>query len=299
MSTRPTSLVPQLDPVAVARWRQRPCPIPAWLPDEVGHRMVQRLSWIRLQPTSWVDWLPQCAGQQSTRALQALYAGAPYAVGPEACAPSPHVRWPWLSRLPWLLRRMPHMAHPVASPTPGADMLWANMALHLYPNPVELMHTWLSLLKVDGFVMCSGLGPDTLKEVREVYAQAGWPPPMHPYTDMHDWGDMLVQAGFAEPVMDMERITLAYDSTDKLLQDLRQWGRNWHSLRSPGLRGRRWHEALKHALAQGLPRNDQGQMTLTIEVIYGHAYKPAPRPAVRQQSEWTVDEMRDMLKRAT
>jgi malonyl-CoA O-methyltransferase len=58
--------------------------------------------------------------------------------------------------------------------------------------------------------MFSCLGPDTLRELRALYAALGWPPPAHEFTDMHDWGDMLVASGFAEPVMDMERITLSF-----------------------------------------------------------------------------------------
>jgi malonyl-CoA O-methyltransferase len=59
--------------------------------------------------------------------------------------------------------------------------------------------------------MFSCFGPDTLRELREHLPVAlGWPAPAHEFTDMHDWGDMLAQAGFAEPVMDMERITLTF-----------------------------------------------------------------------------------------
>src|SRR5437667_54375 len=83
--------------------------------------------------------------------------------------------------------------------------------------PQALLAGWHQALKVGGFLMFSCLGPDTARELREVYAQLGWPPAGHELTDMHDWGDMLVQTGFAEPVMDMERITLTYETPARLL----------------------------------------------------------------------------------
>ena len=86
------------------------------------------------------------------------------------------------------------------------------------------MAQWHRALAVDGYLMFSCLGPDTAKELRAVYADMGWPPAGHAFTDMHDWGDMLVQAGFAEPVMDMERITLTFATPQRLLEELRELG---------------------------------------------------------------------------
>src|SRR5205814_4613696 len=122
----------------------------------------------------------------------------------------------------------------------------------------------------DGFLMFSCLGPDSLRELRGLYAQEGWPPPAHDFTDMHDWGDMLVGAGFAEPVMDMERITLTWESPQRLLAELRELGANLHPARFPALRGRRWRERLDEELARSLTGAD-GRLALTFEIIYGHA----------------------------
>jgi malonyl-CoA O-methyltransferase len=107
---------------------------------------------------------------------------------------------------------------------------------------------------------------------------------------MHDWGDMLASNGFAEPVMDMERITLTFDTPERLLTELRGLGRNLHSGRFAQLRGRRWHQALLQAL-------NRRPLQLTFEVIYGHAFKPQPRLSVSAHSEITLDEMREALGR--
>jgi malonyl-CoA O-methyltransferase len=106
---------------------------------------------------------------------------------------------------------------------------------------------------------------------------------------MHDWGDMLVAAGFAEPVMDMERITLTFQSPERLLEELRGLGRNLHLNRFAGLRGRQWLRQLKATLAKD-------PLELEFEVIYGHAFKPLPRLALRSETVLTLAQMKDSLR---
>jgi malonyl-CoA O-methyltransferase len=112
---------------------------------------------------------------------------------------------------------------------------------------------------------------------------------------------MLLHAGFAEPVMDMERITLTFASAPRLLQELRELGINLHPQRFAGLRGRRWYAQLLHEMEQrlgspSLSSSDDGTLSLTFEIIYGHAFKPAPRVAVTGESAVSLQEMRTMLR---
>jgi malonyl-CoA O-methyltransferase len=196
------------------------------------------------------------------------------------------------------------------APAGQAQMLWSNMALHVHPDPQALLRQWHEALAVDGFVMFSCLGPDSMRELRDVYAHLGWPPPTHDFTDMHDWGDLLVQAGFAEPVMDMERITLTYGNAEALLADLRALGRNLNASRHPGLRGRGWRRRLVAALeeAGALSRPGGGserepvtgeaagrRLHLTFEIIYGHALKPTPRAKVAAQTQVPLQDLKAML----
>ena len=143
--------------------------------------------------------------------------------------------------------------------------------------------------------MFSCLGPDTAIELRVLYEDLGWPAAGHDLTDMHDWGDMLVQAGFAEPVMDMERITLTYETPARLLQELRGLGRNLHLARFAGLRGRQWRARLESELVQRLKFGPDERLSLTFEVIYGHALKPQPKIKVSAMSSVSVRDMRSML----
>jgi malonyl-CoA O-methyltransferase len=125
----------------------------------------------------------------------------------------------------------------------------------------------------------------------------GWPAPAHEFTDMHDWGDMLVGAGFAEPVMDMERITLTFSSPKQLLDELRGLGRNLHVGRFQHLRGKEWLKKLHTQLQTHLTDpEDPQRLRLTFEIIYGHAFKPQPRIPVKAETTLSIDEMRAVLK---
>ena len=288
---------PTLDPVASARWAAWPHVQSPWLNEEIGRRMEDRLQWIRLHPASWIDWAPVSGGLQTHRQLRARYPQAQCHVVESSAARERLARQtlqaPWWKR--WLQSRAVTFG---ASVDGGADMLWANMALHNSDNPQALLQQWHQLLAVDGFLMFSCLGPDTLRELAEVYQAHGWPAPSHAFTDMHDWGDMLVQAGFAEPVMDMERITLTYADADSLLAECRLLGRNLHRERFAHLRGKRWLAQLKDALLSLAKPEQDGRLSLTVEVIYGHALRPLPRPKVQAQSAVSLQDMRSMLSQS-
>jgi malonyl-CoA O-methyltransferase len=113
---------------------------------------------------------------------------------------------------------------------------------------------------------------------------------------MHDWGDMLAETGFAEPVMDMERIVLTYADVGSLVTDLRGLGRNLASDRCATVRSRGWSKHWQQALNERLPRTPDGRFSLTFEVIYGHAFKPVPRVAVAAESAIPIGSMREMLR---
>jgi len=183
-------------------------------------------------------------------------------------------------------------------PEEGVDLLWANMALHMAADPEALIAHWHRQVATDGFLMFSCFGPDTLRELRALHARLGWPAASHEFTDMHDWGDMLVHAGFAEPVMDMERIVLTWATPEAALAELRTLGRNLHPARFPALRGRAWHAALRKALPELAPaEGGEGRIALTFEIIYGHAFKPTPRVSLSAESAVSLREMRAMLQR--
>ena len=257
--------------------------------------MEDRLQWIRLQPKSWVHWAPLSGGLDTHQLLRIRY-------DPAVCAvveptPTREARAREALQAPWWKRLLTQQSLIFGEPAAdSADMLWANMALHTADQPQALLRQWHQLLAVDGFLMFSCLGPDTLRELDAIYQKLGWPPAHHDFTDMHDWGDMLVQAGFAEPVMDMERLTLTYDTPERLLAELRTVGRNFHHQRFAGLRGHGWYEKLIQALWQLASPDHGGRLGLTVEVIYGHAVKPIPKIRMTGETVVALKDMRGLLK---
>lgn len=285
---------PTLAPAAAARWERAAPAASPWLHEEVGRRMADRLQWIKRAPAAWADWEPVRGGLEAHALVAQRYPQARVYV----VEPQPRRAEVAKERLgkPWWQRLAGGAAVEVGPVPSGAvQMLWSNMLLHMAADPQALLHEWHAALAVDGFVMFSCLGPDTLRELRGLYAALGWPPPAPDFTDMHDWGDMLVHGGFAEPVMDMERITLAFETPERLLRELRELGANLHPARFPGLRGRAWHARLLRELDTHL-RGPDGQLTLTFEIIYGHALKPLPRARMGEESAVPLADMRSMLR---
>jgi malonyl-CoA O-methyltransferase len=131
------------------------------------------------------------------------------------------------------------------------------------------------VLKVDGLLMFSTLGPDTLKELRQAFHGVDGHNHLNRFADMHDVGDMLSHGGFAEPVMDMEYLTLTYEDVRSVLHDLKAIGANNATAgRGQGLMGKNaWKSLVENYEAL---RRD-GKLPATYEVIYGHAWKPQPK----------------------
>jgi malonyl-CoA O-methyltransferase len=275
-----------------------------WLHQEVARRLAAKLAPIRLQPSQWIDWSAFLGAGADL--VQAQYPQAQrWVVEPSGeLAQRSQTQLAQTSQRDWrrLWRREAPQAHvePVPADAPwradGAQMLWANMTLHASADLSGLMRRWYEHLGVGGFLMCSGLGPDTARELREVYAALGWPLPTIDFIDMHDLGDELAQAGFADPVMDMERLTLTWATPEALLAELRTWGGNVAHGRFAGLRTPRWRARLLDALRQHLMRPD-GRLGLTVELVYGHAIKPSPRIKVEAETRVSLQDMKRMIRK--
>ncbi|MEX3784794.1 methyltransferase domain-containing protein [Paraburkholderia sp. BR14374] len=267
----------------------------AFLPREIAQRMRERLDYIKVAPSSVLD--AGCGAGEDIPALRARFPEAPVfgadlshgmlrrALRHDAGDTS------WRRFLPASLgkalgARGPRFAQADFSALPFAagafEFIWSNLALHWHSRPDLVFPEWQRVLKVNGLLMFSTLGPDTLKELRGAYAEIeaahGVASRKHviDFVDMHDLGDMLVEAGFEIPVMDQETLTITYKSPESLLADVRRWGaypfeRDAHD----GALARRLHKALLAALE--VRRRADGTIALTFEVIYGHAWKAVPR----------------------
>jgi malonyl-CoA O-methyltransferase len=285
------------DPAAAARVCSRvgAAAQAPWLHSEVARRMAERLPIIRQPPQRWLDWWAHAGG--SSAAVRAAYPNAQrIAVEPDALlqARSSQRLPPWWSRRRWG-PQADTVVQQDAVEAAGAEMLWANMMLHGCAAIGATFAAWHRALAIDGFLMFSTLGPSTLRELRQLYEQMGWGPAFVPFADMHDLGDLLVQAGFADPVMDQEQLTLTWSSPQAALDELRSLGGNMHAARHAGLRTPRWRERL---LAQLQCRADaDGRLALSFEIVYGHAVRPRPRARVAPVTTVSLQDLRADLFR--
>ena len=287
----------RLDAVAVelALRRMATRPEPPWLHQESARRLAERLLPMRLEPARVLDWYAGPGGGHE--ALRQRYPQAQIvAVEPDAVwqaravRSSPRRWWP-------LGRAAKASSHVAAEPDAAlgrAGLVWANMVLHGIVDPPALFARWHALLEVEGLVVFSCLGPGTLGELRELYAGLGWPAPTPGFIDMHDLGDMLVAAGFADPVLDQETLNLSWTSAEALLGELRLLGGNAAPDRFAGLRTPAWRRRLVAALEERAGAD--GRIALRFEIAYGHGFRTGPRVKGGDVAV-SLDDMRAMVRR--
>jgi malonyl-CoA O-methyltransferase len=243
----------------------------ARLEAEVGARMLERLDYVRLSPARILD--AGCGPAPQAAALAHRYRGAALlaldfslpmlARARRALGWGARLRGARVLAVCAALERLPLAAGSI-------ELAWSNMALHWAADVRAALAELARVLAPEGLLMFSTLGPDTLKELRAAAGEAR----VHRFADMHDIGDALVAAGFAAPVMDMEMLTLEYAHAAGLAADLRASGQTLARRdRARGLAGRRLRAALEAA-----------GTSASIEVIYGHAWKGAPRNSAGSRS---------------
>jgi malonyl-CoA O-methyltransferase len=256
---------------------------------EIANRMLERLALVRIEPECVLD-----AGCGEGADLSALQKRFPQAMlfGLDASPSMLEQARQHQQAAQSAMRRLLQQWLPAGGKNAGAallcgnfsqlplplnavDIVWSNLALHWHPQPDQVFVEWRRVLRTDGLLMFSCFGPDTFKEIRAAFAAVDQDPHTLPFVDMHDFGDMLVNAGFTTPVMDMETLTVTYTSVDKLLGDVRAWGGNPLDTRRRSLLGRDAWRRVQQVLEQN--RRADGTIPLTFEVIYGHAFRPAPR----------------------
>jgi malonyl-CoA O-methyltransferase len=268
---------------------------PPWLHGEVARRLGERLGPIRVDPRRILDWWGLVGAGEAV--LRAAYPRAEI-VAVERDAAAAAIRATRRARPWWSLK--PAAPQPLSASAADAEigrcqLLWANMVLQFVADPPTLFARWHRLLEVEGLVVFSCLGPASLRELRDLYTAAQWPSPASEFIDMHDLGDMLVHAGFAEPVLDQETLTLRWKSAEALLAELRLLGGNAAPDRFAGLRTPAWRQRLLAALAERAAPD--GSISLSLEVAYGHGFKAAPRLRAGEPVAVALEDMRAMVRR--
>jgi malonyl-CoA O-methyltransferase len=261
---------------------------------EVCARLAERLAFIKLDAKRVLDM-----GSGTGFATPHLKARYPAAhvfaldLAPEMLAEAR--AWdvaaaPWLDRL----RGKPFATYiagdaeclPIA--TASLDLVFSSLTLQ-WCAPQFVFAEVARVLKPGGLLMFASVGPDTLRELRAAFAKADGAAHVNVFIDMHDLGDALLHAGFADPVMDMEQITMTYDSVEALARDLKAIGaHNMMPGRPQGLVSKSHWQAVKQEYER---HRSQGVLPATYEIVYGHAWK------VERQTKADRDEQQVILFR--
>ncbi len=151
-------------------------------------------------------------------------------------------------------------------------MLFSNLTVQWCSDLEQTFSEFHRVLKPGGVLFYTTLGPDTLRELRASWAEVDDRVHVNTFLDMHDVGDAMLRARLAEPVMDMEHITLTYRDSMSLMRDLKELGaHNVNPGRSGGLTGPRKLKAVMQAYERF--RQTDGLLPATYEVVYGHAWR--------------------------
>jgi len=234
----------------------------AFLHTEIRDRLLERLEWIALEPARILDLGCGTGAAHPTlseRFPDALVFGVDQAERMLALASGKGRSVVCGDAL-----RLPIADNSV-------DLIFSNLALNWCEPAADAFREARRVLRSPGLFSFTVFGPDTLREFRAAWADADSHPHVHGFTDMHNVGDALVQAGFSEPVMDAETLTVTYSDVRGIVADLRgAAANNCSPARNRGLTGRSaWNRML--AAYEAL-RDDQSRLPVTMEIVYGHAW---------------------------
>jgi len=176
----------------------------------------------------------------------------------------------------------------------SVDMVFSNLMLQWSHDYDKLFSEIFRVLDRNGLFIFSTFGPDTLRELRESWALVDDYVHVNPFEDMHNLGDALVRAGFADPVMESDCVRVDYPDVHALMKDLKGLGaQNVNLGRRPSLLGK---DRFRKMLKAYEDFREQGRLPATYEVIYGHAWMPSVHS--RRGAGGTVTVPVDVLRKS-
>jgi malonyl-CoA O-methyltransferase len=244
----------------------------AVLQQEVARRMLERLELIRIKPATLADI--GCGTGQIARALLQRYRGARVIALDIALS---------MARMAdavgsWLRKPLAVCGDAESLPLANMslDMICSNLMLHWCNDLNCVLYELHRALAPGGLLLMTTLGPDTLKELRTSWAEVDSYVHVNGFADMHDVGDALLRAGFANPVIDLEMIRLTYPDARQLMRELKLLGA--HNSTHGRARGLTSKDRLQRVLqAYERFRTPEGVLPASFEVIYAHAWAAAQR----------------------
>lgn len=240
----------------------------AALQREVGKRLQERLDLVKLEPTRILDL--GCGTGDISHALLNRYRKAKVVSLDIALSMAQRSR----RRGGWFRRPSPVCADAERLPFAdnSFDLLISNLMLQWVEDLDNAFAEFRRVLAPGGLLLFTTFGPDTLKELRTSWSRVDEHTHVNAFIDMHDIGDALLRARLAEPVMDVERMQVTYDSVRDLMRDLKELGaHNVTAGRNRALTGPRRLRGMMEAYED---YRIDGRLPASYEVVHGHAWSP-------------------------
>ncbi|MBF0381660.1 MAG: methyltransferase domain-containing protein [Magnetococcales bacterium] len=171
------------------------------------------------------------------------------------------------------------------------DVVLSNMALHWCNNPKATLREIRRVLKPGGAFLMSMAGGESLQELKVCLADLdrqrwgkAWPR-IPELPDMHTFGDLLASCGFSQTIVDRDPIQAPFPDLDTVLKGLKKMGAgNYHRDRLSGLTTKKYFKELAELYQQRFALPD-GRINVSMEVLFGHAWKADPSRIEEQQSQ--------------
>jgi len=243
----------------------------AVLQREIESRLLERIEFLRHEPATILDL--GCGTGSASRVFAGQFPNAGVIA---------------LDWAPAMLREAAEIAHnhpnaagfnrvcadmhdlPLAARS--VDLVFSNLALQWSYDVPAVFREFRRIMKADAMLVFTCFGPDTLLELKQAWRAVDDRPHVNDYPDMHDIGDELLSAGFREPVMDAERITLEYPDVMSLMRDLKGIGA--HNVARERFHGLTGKTRLKQMLEAYEPFRRGDRYPASYEIIYGTAFAP-------------------------
>jgi malonyl-CoA O-methyltransferase len=255
---------------------------------EIGQRLFERLDYLAQKPRRILDlgcgtghFLPRLKKKYN----DAQVIGVDLSYGMLQQAKNKQKWWSPMGLVKANMSRLPFA-------DASFDLIFANQVLHWSSSLTEVFAELHRVLRVDGCLMFSTLGPDTFSQLRQAWLGVDTYSHTNEFIDMHHVGDALLAAKFLDPVVDMEQLSAHYPSLEQLVRSLKEQGvRHVHAARHPGLMGKQaWRQFSANYAALRTP---EGKYPLSYEVVYGHAWKVKALQVSQGNETWiSVNELR-------
>ncbi len=250
---------------------------------EINRRLIERLEYMLIKPKTVLD-LGSATGY-STELLQNLY--------PDALVVS-------LDCSEFILREQQNTTRVCSDflqfplKDHSQELIIANFVLDWVSDPQVFFEEIARVLDPNGVLLLTALGLDTLKECRQAFSVCDQAIHVHNFFDMHDVGDLMLNLGFTDPVVDTQVITVNYKNLEQLFEDLRGCGStNAHLQRSSGLMGKnKWKKMLDEYQTMTI----EGKYPATVEIIFGHAWGVRVQKMENGEASISLSSMEKMLK---